>query len=80
MIRSGHDALFTMAVHGPYHQIRGKIIANQPIMGRSDEKSSAQQVQMLALAIILAEHPSCRTLAIVGKPWRMSATIVQHVR
>ncbi len=69
-----------MAVHSPYHQIRGQVIANQPIMGRSDEKSPAQHVQMLTLAIILAEHPSCGTLAIVGKPRRMSAAIVQHVR
>ncbi len=35
---------------------------------------------MIALAVILAEHPSCRTLAIVGKTRRMSAAIVQNVR
>jgi hypothetical protein len=49
-------------------------------MGRPDDKSPAQHVQMLALVVILAEHPSSRTLAIVSEPRCMSAAIVQHVR
>jgi hypothetical protein len=35
---------------------------------------------MLALAVILAEHPAYRALAIVSKPRCVSAAIVQHVR
>jgi hypothetical protein len=58
----------------------GQIVADQPVIGRPDEKSPAQHVQPLALPAILAEPQSRGTLAIAGRGRRMSAAIVQDVR
>ena len=50
-------------------------------MGWRDEKPSTQQIQLLALAIVLAQHPSGRAPTLSRVPdRRLPATVVQHMR
>lgn len=62
LVGSGPDTGFSMVVHSPYHQICRQVVTDQSIMGRRDKKSAAQQIELLVLAIVLAQHPPGRTL------------------
>ncbi|GLQ53313.1 hypothetical protein GCM10010862_05710 [Devosia nitrariae] len=45
-----------------------------------NEKSSTQQIELLALAIVLAKHPSGGGPTFVSTDWRSATTVVQNMR
>lgn len=49
-------------------------------MGWRNEKSTTQQIELLAVAIVLAQRPSRRSPVLPGMDRRLPATVVQHMR
>lgn len=76
----GADSIFFMTVHSPRHQICRHVVANQPVMGWCDEKSTTQQIELFALAIVLAQHPSRNPPVLPGTDRCLPTTVVQHMR
>ncbi len=80
LVGSGTDTIFFTAVRGPRHEICGEVVTDQSVMRRRDEKSTTQQIELLALAIVLAQHPSGRPPVLPGMDRSLPATVVQYMR